>query len=144
MKGFLKMHVLCHFSRVRLFATLWTVAFQSPLSIGFSSQEYQSRLPCPLPVNLPDPGIKVVSPSFQAYSLSFKVKNENQSCSVVSNSLQSMDYTVQGILQARTLEWVAFPFSTWLSPPRDWIAQGNRLELLDNSRLWKGSGELKS
>ena len=31
-----------------------------------------------------------------------------------------MDYTVQGILQARILEWVAFPFSRGSSQPRDW------------------------
>ena len=31
-----------------------------------------------------------------------------------------MDYTVHGILQARMLEWVAFPFSKWSSQPRDW------------------------
>ena len=30
-----------------------------------------------------------------------------------------MDYTVHGILQARTLEWVAFPFSRGFSQPRD-------------------------
>ena len=38
--------VISHFSHVRLFATLWTVACQSPLSMGFSSQEYWSGLPC--------------------------------------------------------------------------------------------------
>ena len=32
--------MLSHFSRVRLFVTLWTVAHQVPLSIGFSEQEY--------------------------------------------------------------------------------------------------------
>ena len=32
-------------SRVRLFATLWTVAYQAPLSVGFSRQEYWSGLP---------------------------------------------------------------------------------------------------
>ena len=31
-----------------------------------------------------------------------------------------MDYTVDGILQARILEWVAFPFSRGSSQPRDW------------------------
>ena len=31
-----------------------------------------------------------------------------------------MDYTVHGILQARILEWVAFPFSRWFSQPREW------------------------
>ena len=53
--------MLSHFSRVRLFATLWTVAYQAPLSIGFSRQEYWSGLPCPAPGDLPDPGIKPVS-----------------------------------------------------------------------------------
>ena len=32
-----------------------------------------------------------------------------------------MDYTVHGILQARILEWIAFPFSRESSQPRDWI-----------------------
>ena len=36
-------------SRVRLFATLWTVAHQAPLSMGFSWQEYWRGLPCPSP-----------------------------------------------------------------------------------------------
>ena len=35
--------MLSHFSRVRLFATLWTVAYQAPLSIGFSRQDYWSK-----------------------------------------------------------------------------------------------------
>ena len=47
---------LSHFSRVQLFATLWTVAHQAPLSMGFFKQEYWSRLPCPPPGDLPDPG----------------------------------------------------------------------------------------
>ena len=51
---------LSHFSRVRLFATLQTVALQAPLSIGFSKQEYWSGLPCPSPGDLPDPGNKPV------------------------------------------------------------------------------------
>ena len=55
------MCVLNHFSCVRLFATLWTVAHQVPLSMGFSRQEYSSGLPCPPPRDLPDPGIKPVS-----------------------------------------------------------------------------------
>ena len=36
----------CHFSHVRLFVTLWTVACQAPLSMGFSRQDYWSGLPC--------------------------------------------------------------------------------------------------
>ena len=49
-------------SRVRLFATPWTVAYDAPLSIRFSRQEYWSGLPFPSPQNLPDPGIKPASP----------------------------------------------------------------------------------
>ena len=37
-------------------ATLWTVAHQAPLSMGFSRQEYWSGLPCPPPGGLPDLG----------------------------------------------------------------------------------------
>ena len=50
--------VLTGFSRVRLFATLWTVAHQALLSTGFSRQEYYSRLPCPPPGDLSNPGIE--------------------------------------------------------------------------------------
>ena len=39
--------VLSHISCVWLFAILWTVASQAPLSMGFSRKEYCSRLPCP-------------------------------------------------------------------------------------------------
>ena len=46
-------------SRVQLFATPWTVALQSPLSWGFSRQEYWSELPCPSLGDLPDPGIEL-------------------------------------------------------------------------------------
>ena len=53
-------------SRVRLFATLWTVAYQAPPSMGFSRQEYWSGLPFPSPGDLPDPGIEPRPPAFQA------------------------------------------------------------------------------
>ena len=44
--------------------TPWTVAHQAPLSKGFSGQEYWSGLPCPLPGDLTNPGIKPESLSF--------------------------------------------------------------------------------
>ena len=53
--------VVSHFSYVWLFATLWTVACQAPLSLGFSRQEYWSGLPCVSPGDLPDQGIEPVS-----------------------------------------------------------------------------------
>ena len=48
-------------SRVRLFATPWTVTCQAPLSMDFSRQKYWNGLPCPPPGNLSDPGIKPAS-----------------------------------------------------------------------------------
>ena len=50
-------------SRVRLFATPWTVAYQPLPSMGFSRQEYWSGLPFPSPGDLPDPGIEPGSPA---------------------------------------------------------------------------------
>ena len=64
--------MLSCFSRVRLFATLWTVAHQAPLSMGFSRQEYLSGLPSPSLGGLPDPGMEPSSPAslaLQAESL---------------------------------------------------------------------------
>ena len=50
---------LSRFSRVWLFATLWTVSCQVSLSLEFSKQEYWSGLPCPPSGDLPDPGSKL-------------------------------------------------------------------------------------
>ena len=50
-------------SCVPLFATPWTVAYQVPLSMGFSRQEYWSGLPFPSPGDLPDSGIGLGSPA---------------------------------------------------------------------------------
>ena len=58
----------CH-SVVSNSATLWTVAHQVPLSMGFSRQEYWSGLPFPSPGGLPNPGIKLRPPALQADSL---------------------------------------------------------------------------
>ena len=52
-----------------LFATLWTVAQQAPLFMAFSKQQYWSGLPCPPPGDLPDPGLKPVSPALHVESL---------------------------------------------------------------------------
>ena len=51
-------------SRVRLLVTPWTAAYQAPLSMGFSRQEYWSGLPFPSPGDLPNPGIEAGSPTF--------------------------------------------------------------------------------
>ena len=53
-------------SRVQLFATLWAVAYQASLAMGFSRQEYWSGLTFPSPGDLPDPGIEPGSPALEA------------------------------------------------------------------------------
>ena len=56
-------------SHVQLFATLWTVAYQAPPSMGFSRQEYWSGLPFPSPGDLPNPEIKPWFPALEADAL---------------------------------------------------------------------------
>ena len=64
--------MLSSLSQVRFFATLWTIAHQAPLSMGFSRQIYWSGLPCLPAGDLPHPGIEPESPvvpALQADSL---------------------------------------------------------------------------
>ena len=61
--GLMCVRVLSHFGRVQFFVTPWTVTLQAPLSMGFSSQECWSGLPCPPPGDLSNPGIEPVSPA---------------------------------------------------------------------------------
>ena len=58
---FLYAHMLSCFSHVQLFVTLWTVAQQAPLSMGFSRQECWGGLPFPLLGHLYNPEIEPVS-----------------------------------------------------------------------------------
>ena len=96
-------HIVWELSRsscVWLFVTLWTVAHQAPLSVGFSRQECWSGLPCLPWGDLPNLGIEPhlpVSPALQAYYLSLappgkpithdQFSSVQFSHSVVSNSL---------------------------------------------------------
>ena len=119
--------MLTCFSLVWLFATPWAVAHQAPLSIGFSRQEYWRGLPCPPPGALTNPGIKpmsFMSPALEdgffttraTWEAHFHLKVKvAQACPTLCDP---MDYTVHGILQARILEWVDFPFPGDLPNPR--------------------------
>ena len=93
--------------------------------MGFSRQAYWSELPCPPPGDLRDPGIKPRSPALQADSLSSEplgkpyvvsaaaAAKSLQSCPTLCNPIDCSPpgSPVPGILQARTLEWVAISFS---------------------------------
>ena len=56
----------------KVYAILWTVVCQAPLSMEFSRQEYWSGLPFPSPGDLPNPGIKSRSPALQDDSLPYE------------------------------------------------------------------------
>ena len=56
--------MLRYFSHVQLFVTLWTLAHQATLSMGFSRQEYWSGLPCFLQGIFPTQGLNTKSPAF--------------------------------------------------------------------------------
>ena len=114
--------LLSHFNHVRLFSALWTIAHQAPVH-GFSRQEQlifpeQGSNPClscllhwqvgPLPlVSLRSPFISV------------KVL-VCQSCLTLCSPMDCGPpvSSAHGILQARTLDWVAMPFSRGSSQPR--------------------------
>ena len=51
--------------------TLWTDAFQAPLSMGFPRQEYWRGLPFPPPGDLPNPGIEPESPATPALQVDY-------------------------------------------------------------------------
>ena len=81
-------------SHVHLFVTPWTVGCQTPPSMGFSRQEYWSRLLFPSPGDLPDPGIKPGSPALQADYLPSELKVpssliRDQTCALCIASAES-------------------------------------------------------
>ena len=112
-------------SCVQLFETPWTVAHQAPLSMGFPRQEYWSGLPSPFPGDLTDPGIKPASsalaggffttepPGNPVRMCAAATAKSLQSCPTLCNPIDGSPRgsSVPGILQARTLEWVAISFS---------------------------------
>ena len=85
-------------SHAWLFAMLWTVAHQAPLSMGFPKQEYWSGLPFPSPGNLPNPGIKPNTPAsagrvYTVPSGNLNVKKKKKKIEISFNSLASKPYS---------------------------------------------------
>ena len=63
---------VCLVVSISLQPSLWTIACEAPLFMGFFRQEYLSGLPFPPPGDLPEPGVELtspVSPTLQADSL---------------------------------------------------------------------------
>ena len=120
-------HIKCVFSCEQLFVIPRTVACQAPLSMEFFRQEYWSGLPFPPPGDLPNPGIEPVSPALAGRfftaelpdNLPRDIKTVCSCCLVAQLCLTLCNPVdchppgspVPGILQARTLEWVAISLS---------------------------------
>ena len=78
--------LLSHFSPVQFFGALWTIAYQAPLSIGFSRQEYWSGLPFPSPRDLPNPGMEPAS-LISPMGCSVQSSSVTQSCPALCNHM---------------------------------------------------------
>ena len=88
-------------SRVRLFVTPWTVAYQAPQSVEFSRQEYWCGLLFPSPGDLPNLGIEPRSPALQADALPSEPPGK---------PVYFFEPLFWGV-GVKILEWVAIPFS---------------------------------
>ena len=98
-------------SRIQLFATPWTVAYQVPPSMEFSGQEYWSGLPFPSPGDLPDPGIETGSPELQADTLPSESQKEltNQRlCACLNFTVQFSRSVVSDSLRPHGLQPTRF------------------------------------
>ena len=98
--------VLNPFSRVQLFATLWTVARQTPLSMGYPRQEYWSELPFPSSRDLPNPGIEPVSPVAPALQADSLLPSHQGSPKALMRCSKRTGYPLVSIsLTGRRLGW---------------------------------------
>ena len=112
--------LLCVCCCVWLFVTPWTTAHQAPVSIWFPRKEHWSGLPFPPLRDIPNPGIRPMSPESPALTgryftteLPAAAAKLLQSCPTLCNPIDGSPpgTPVPGILQASTLEWVAISFS---------------------------------
>ena len=99
----------CALSPVWLFTMPWTLACQAPLSMGFSRQEYWSRLPWPPLGDLPDPGIEpgsLMSPALPGVFFTTSITWEAFS-------------RIKCVLSATTLIlWFFEPSTSWIIPSK--------------------------
>ena len=131
--------VLSCLSHVQLFETPWTVARQAPLSLGFSRQEYWRGSPCPLPGNLPNPGIETRSPTLQADSLPSKPPGKPKNTGVGSLSLLQGSFLTQesnwGLLHLRQ---ILYQLSYQGSLSHSW----GKVKEIEYIQKWTGGGTI--
>ena len=117
-------------SRVQLFSTPWTVAYQAPLFMGFSRQECWSGLPFSSPGDLSDPGIKPASPVFPSWAGRFFPTSAtwevpSTSAHTFLQSAGSQAEVLAPLMQSRLAispgpdgQWSQFEKSLWTPPDR--------------------------
>ena len=122
-------------SRVWLFATPWTVAYQAPPSMGFSGQRYWSGLPFPSPEDLPDPGIKPRSTCTAWRRCTLWAIREARLQKRRNNLRSAPGFTISlkgpGWISPQVLLWlvcISSPYKDW-----EWIKWCNSR----NNKLWK-------
>ena len=142
-------------SRVRPSATPWTAAYQAPPSMGFSRQEYWSGVPLPSPRSRTSSFFPLRSPHSSPYrqlANTAAAAKSLQSCPTLCDPIDGSlpGSLVPGILQARTLEWVAISFSKvksesevaqscpTLSDPRDCSLPGFSVHGFSRQEYWSG------
>ena len=107
-------------SCLTLCLTLWTVARQAPLSMGFARQEYWSRLPCPPPEDLPDPGTKppsLTSPALAGRLFTIRATWEAHLLFMDTQKLTSRASLVAQIVNNRPAIWETWVrFLGWEDP----------------------------
>ena len=145
-------------SPIWLFVSPWTIAHQTPLSMGFSKQKSWSGLSCLLWRIFPTQGSNsrlLYFLQWQADSsplapldglvinLSEWVSEVAQSCPTLCDPVDCSppDSSIHGILQARVLEWVAISFSRGSFRPRDRTEFSHTASRRFN--LWSPSYQLK-
>ena len=122
------------FSPVQLFVPLWIVAHQDPLSMGFSRQEYWTRLPCLPPGGIPDPGIKPTSPVAPALQTDFYCWATGKPMINLGSiwNLKSRDITLL------TNVWIvkAMVFPVVMYRCESWIVKKAQSQRIDAFKLW--------
>ena len=94
--------MLSHFSHVQLCVTLWTVAHQASLSMGFSRQDYWHGLPCPPPGELPDSGFAPMS-----------LKSPTLVGRLFITSVTFFIYTYMAYWRQNLISWLISRYFTW-------------------------------
>ena len=106
--------MLNHFSRDRLFVTLWAVALQALLSMGFSRQEYWSGLSFPSPGDLPDPGIEPASLMSPALAGGLLLLAPAWKPHFIFGRFGSLEFTRNGLISPKLMNLCVYSLQCWL------------------------------